>query len=46
MIQTILVFILFGAACFYLGRMAYLTFFSKDHKCEGCALKKMYQSKT
>ena len=37
MIQTILVILIVSAAALYLGREAYLRFFSKKSKCEGCA---------
>jgi len=44
--QEIIVIVILAAATFYLGREFYLRFFSKQTKCDGCAVGKMAQSET
>lgn len=46
MIQGIIVILILAAATFYLGREFYLRFFSKETKCDGCAVGKMAQVET
>lgn len=36
MIQEVLIVVAFSAALFYLGRLVYLNFFSKEVHCPGC----------
>lgn len=43
--QEIIVILILAAATFYLGREFYLRFFSKETKCDGCAVGKMAQVK-
>jgi hypothetical protein len=37
MIQEALIILAFAAALFYLGRLIYLSFFSKTAHCPGCS---------
>jgi hypothetical protein len=39
--QTVFVIVVITAASIYLGRQFYQRFFSKDTKCDGCAVNKM-----
>ena len=41
MIQEILVILVVGASLYYLGKKFYSQFFSKKHKCMGCAVYKL-----
>ena len=42
--QELIVIAIVGAAIFYLLREFFIRFFSKDTKCDGCAVGKMAQS--
>lgn len=42
--QVIIISVILGLAAFYLGREFYLRFFSKETKCDGCAVGKMAKS--
>jgi hypothetical protein len=42
--QEILVSIIVGAALIYLGVLGYRQFFSKNEKCDGCAMGKAQAS--
>lgn len=44
--QTFLVILTFGAACTYLGKQLYKTFWQKEQQCEGCSVSHLHQKNT